>query len=92
VSPFSKSIHAVIFFLYLSIGNILERLDSQRPYLIEHTSITPDITGCGVLVIVECLRGCPLNRDFPSMRDINTFLLQISGEAKICNLKKGDIN
>jgi selenophosphate synthase len=51
---------------------------TQRPDLIEHTSITPDVTGCGVFVIMECLRGCPLDRNFPSMRDIEVLLLDIS--------------
>lgn len=45
--------------LYITV--VLKRLMSQTPYLIKQTAIAPYITGSGVLLESDGLRGCPLN-------------------------------
>ena len=77
---------------HLKIALVEERLVPQAPYLVEHTAIAPHITSRGVLFVFQCLRGCPLDWDLPTLWDIVVSVLQISGHAKICNLcERGDL-
>ena len=50
----------------------------QGPYLIENTAIAPDITGSGVLVVLEGLGCCPLHWNLTSMRYVEILLVEIS--------------
>ena len=70
----------------LCISVIMKWLVSKRPYLKEDTSITPNITSCRVLVIMESLWCCPLDWDLPSMGFVVSGILQISRHPKVCNL------
>ncbi len=74
---------------YLCVSEMSERLLPQCPYLIEHTAVAPDITGRRVLVIVDSLRGRPLDRDFPSVGTIVLLILKVSRQSKVSNLKVG---
>ena len=60
------------------IGDIMERLIAQGPYLVEDTPIAPDITGSGVFAIVQCLRSCPLDWDLASMGFVDLLVLKCS--------------
>ena len=65
---------------------------TERPYLVEDTAITPDVTGCGVFTIVESLRGRPLDGNLPSVGHVEVFLLEVSRKSKVCNLKSTEYN
>ena len=43
---------------YFFIAQISVRFSLQGPYFIENTAITPDITGRGLKMIMECLWSC----------------------------------
>ena len=72
--------------VHLRIGEMTVRLDSQGPYLVEDTPIAPDVTGGRVEVIVQCLRGRPLDWDLSSVCHVEIFILKVSGQPKISNL------
>ena len=60
---------------------------SKTPYLIEQTPVAPDVTGSGVLLVVESLGRCPLDGNSVTIvSDVVIFFGQIAGHAKICNL------
>ena len=71
---------------HLSICDFFEWLVTKRPYLVEDTSVTPDVTGCGVLAVVQSLRSRPLHWNLPSMRNVEALLLKIPRQSKVCNL------
>ena len=72
--------------IYLRIGEMTVRLDSQGPYLVEDTPIAPDVTGGRVEVIVQCLRGRPLDWDLSSVCHVEFLTLEVSGQTKISYL------
>ena len=45
----------------LNVGGSLKWFVSKAPDLIEQTAIAPDITGSGVLLVVNGLWSCPLH-------------------------------
>ena len=47
--------------IYLSVGETTIRFVSKTPYLIEQTSVAPDVTGSGVLLVRNGLWSRPLN-------------------------------
>ncbi len=73
--------------MYLRVHIKMEWLVPELPYLIEDTAKAPDITGSGVLAVVQGLRGCPLYRDLPATGLVEVFVLQVSGQPKISNLE-----
>ena len=72
---------------HLCDRHVFKRLVSQRPYLKQHHPIAPHVTLCGVLVVVECLRGCPLDGDLPSARPVVVRLIQVTRKTEISNLQ-----
>ena len=62
---------------------------SQTPYFVKDTTITPHITGCGVLLEVDGLGGSPLYRNHSSSRNVViTCVLKSPGHAEVCDLRK----
>ena len=57
----------VINYSYFNIGSVGKWFDSETPYLVEDTPITPHITGCGVFLVINSLRGRPLDWNLPSL-------------------------
>ena len=51
---------------------------SETPYLIHEAPKAPHITGCGVLLVVEGLWGCPLDWNLPSFGEVVALLRQIT--------------
>ena len=71
---------------YLGIRNVIIRILSQAPDLIQHTAIAPYITCSGVLAVKDSLGGCPLHWDQAVCRYVVGIFHQISRHAKVTNL------
>ena len=71
----------------ITVVQLLERLLSHRPDLIEDHGIAPHITGCGVLLVEESLWSCPLDWDLASLRRVVRVIDQVSCHAKVTNLR-----
>ena len=70
----------------LDIPKSLKRFVSEAPNLIEQTPIAPDITGNGILPVVNGFRSRPLHRDLPTLRYVIVLICQVSRHAKISYL------
>ena len=71
---------------YIFSRHFFKWFTSKTPYLKEQTPIAPDITGSGVLLIVQCFRCSPLHWDLSSVSNIVVIIGQITRHTKVSNL------
>lgn len=72
---------------HLSIAMIPERHSSKAPDLVEQTSIAPDITGSGILAMVNSLGSHPSHLDLASVRYVMVDIVEIPRLIKATNLQ-----
>ena len=70
----------------IRVVEILEWFHPNRPDLIEDHGIAPHVAGCGVLLVEQSLRSCPLDWDLASLGLVVCVINQVSGHSKISNL------
>ena len=73
---------------YILVGVSLKWLVSETPYLVHEAAKAPHVTGCGVLLVVECLRSRPLDGDLATTCEVIALLLQVSRHPKITDLRQ----
>ena len=70
----------VSHWIYLKL---LKWLVSQWPYLVHHHPIAPHITLCGVLLVQNGRRSCPLDRNHTSFGFVVVVFIQVMRHAKV---------
>ncbi len=68
--------------LYLIVGESLKRFVSHTPYLIHDSSITPHITGTGILLEMESLVNTIINRTIVVMVQYGCGLPQVPSTSQ----------
>ena len=68
----------------------IKEFSSQAPDLVQRAPIAPDITGRGVLPIIDCFWSSPSYRNSASMRGVVLNVGQLPRHAKVTNLKMID--
>ena len=76
------------FISYLPVLCCSKWLLPKTPYLIEQTAIAPDITGSGVLSVVQSLWCCPLERDSSTFGYVVVVFSQVNWHPKISDLRE----